>query len=156
MIELTRLEINVWGRTGGLEPLARIPALTHLALINGDKLEQAAVESIAQITGLTRLYLTVGPHVDLSVLTRLPALKRLKLGAGDREPDPRLEATLRGLIRRGVDVSLYAHEAWTKALSLASTPGVVSVVQGSRMAFTNDPSRVEALRSRLVTNSFLD
>jgi hypothetical protein len=150
-VELGRLEINVSGRTGGLEPIARIPALDHLAIINGHKLDQAAVDALAGAKLVARLYLTVGPTIDLHALTALPALKRLKLGAGDRAADARTAATLRELVRRGVDVCLYDHEKWPRDLTSGSIPGVASAVQGGYIVLTSDPSRVEALRASMST-----
>lgn len=153
---LTRLELNVVGRTGGLEPLSRISELKHLQLANGFSLTQSAVDALIEADGVEVLDLSgVATDIDLTTVLSLPKLLRLKLGAGERRADARTVEALRRVLDRGCEVALYDHEGWPREAA-KQLPGITCVCVGGRIALTRDSARREPLEHQLRMDSFLE
>ncbi|MDC0669364.1 hypothetical protein [Nannocystis radixulma] len=147
---LSRLKMNLHGRTSGIAPLARIPALDQLEIFNTQTLEQAAVDSLAALTSVRRLSVSVGSEIELGALAWLPKLQRLQLAAGERKADEATLAPLRTLLTRGVDLCFYMHEDWTvDAAKALESEGMTVVERSRRLGLTRDASRAEDLRESL-------
>lgn len=142
--ELQHLKLNIHSRTGGLAPLTRISGLRVLELINGDALEQDAVETLGEALSVERLALSIGGSIDLRPLLRLTRLEKLRLAAGDRALDEVTVSTVEALVRRGVDVIMHRHEGWPSAL-VEALEGVTAVTSSGYVGLTRDPSKEDDL-----------
>ncbi|MCY1054020.1 hypothetical protein [Nannocystis sp. SCPEA4] len=154
---LFHLELYVLGRTDALEPLARIPSLKWLAIYNGDKLEQAAIDSIGQAKKLTQLSLSIDGPLDLRPLLELEALERLRF-AGSDELDTRTIPGLAALLERGVPICFYSHQNWWRVLSDPESPFVVRGVEIAKTSrypvLCKDGARARKLDEQLAARSF--
>jgi hypothetical protein len=154
---LVRLHLNLALRTGqgGLEPLARIRNLVHLEVFNGSSLADSWVEAVGNAATVERLYIATQASTKLGFLLRLPALRRLRLAAGDdRKLDDTTVEQLRELVHRGTDVALYRHEEWP--LALAERLPELTYVDAAGIVLTHDASRKPALLMALRLNAFLE
>lgn len=141
--DLRRLRIHATIGSGltSVEPLTRLPHLAHLELIG---ITRGADLTVLRNAPIEQLYLHLD-GADGAFLSELPRLRSLKLScayethSAFEEPDdapesrpahPGSAGTVVDLVRAGVTVVLYRHEAWVPPF-IASAPEDVSVAEAN-------------------------
>jgi hypothetical protein len=155
--ELRTLRVGAEGLPGllGVAPVVDLPQLTELHLTRAT--QHADLTPLAA-SPVRRLRLDLW-DADGSFLLRMPHLERLLLsaGAGATEPHqtPALVDVVISLVRRGVEVTAYAHQRdWVVPLREAAeqAPDVFVVETSGYVGLTNQESEHEGLRRRLFSN----
>ncbi|WP_133379122.1 hypothetical protein [Klenkia marina] len=146
---LRTLAVGAEGEPGlrGVEPVVDLPDLVELQLTRTTR--HADLAPLAR-SGVRRLRIDLD-GADADVLLAMPHLERVLVA--DDSPAPDTGAVLADLVRRGVQVTVYAHQAGGFPLLVESgASDLVVVEQSGYVGVTADPGTAGDLRSRLVSN----